>query len=131
LIYLNQGAMILGGGGGVTLTGSDASGTYKGLLIFGSRTLVRHSSGNGVNQPHSLGGSSTISLVGSIYLVNSDADMRAGTYQLLSFGGGGTSTTGIRGEIIVGAIAISGTGAINMTLDRSLLLSQDQIALVN
>jgi hypothetical protein len=130
MVFMSQGVVSLTSNGSISLTGSDTSGIYKGLLFFGARSAANHD-GQGSTPQHTMGGGASMELTGSIYLTNTDALMRAGTYQMLSFNGNPGSHTNVDGMIIVSALNLSGTSTIKMTLNALLTFSRDEFALVN
>jgi Flp pilus assembly protein TadG len=124
----NIGNINVGANSNINLIGSPASGTYKGILFFADRSAV--------STNDSLGGGGGLSVYGTIYLTDTIAQMgltSAATcpqYQSLSLGGGSTSSS-ITGEIIVGMLGMSGNAGITMTLSPTGFTAVRQIALVN
>lgn len=120
-----SGAFDLGANGSINLVGSLPSSSYKGILFFQDRTAAA--------QTHSLGGGGSLSLVGTIYLTNTLALMKASAsqYQALTIQGNAGNTTLIDGEIIVGTLELGGGGTIQMDLNPFSSLIISQVALVN
>ena len=120
----NAGAFDLGANGSISLTGSPNSSAYEGILFFQDRSSQA--------QSHSLGGGGSITLVGTLYMTNSIATMTSTPtqYQSLSLSGHGGSNTTITGEVIVGALSLSGSSGITMTLNSASTVTVRQIALV-
>jgi hypothetical protein len=132
MVYMKQGviSMTVNSSSNVSLKGSDTSGAYKGILFFGARDAANHD-GSGSTPQHYMQGGAGMNIVGSIYLTNTDALMRAGTYQKFAFAGNPGSLTNLDGMIIVSALSLTGTSSITMTLNALFTLSRDEIALVN
>jgi hypothetical protein len=132
--FINAGTFNIGSNANVTLTGSPAGSSYKGILFFEDRQSIANTTPS--KTPHTLGGGGTITLVGTIYLNNSDnsaplASADATHYQELDLGGTSGGTTTIQGEIIVNALSLGGTSGITMNLNSNAVITVDQIALVN
>jgi hypothetical protein len=123
LVYLTAsgGKAEIGANGAVFLKGSDQGSTYKGLLFFGNRSMPATT--------HKFGGGGAMTLEGTIYLTNTT--MTSTTFQTVLLRGSSGSSTLIKGQIIVSAIDLGGTGDIIMQLNPDLLLTVPQVALVN
>jgi hypothetical protein len=125
-------AELLGAGvSSFTPTGAPAS-PYFGILFFEDRNANAHV-GNGANQAHTIGqGNGCFSAVGTIYITNKLATMKADSthYQQVQYHG--NPCTGVQnyGEIIVSQLTVKGTSGINMGLFPNGFLKVRQIALV-
>ena len=73
-----------------------------------------------------------MTLVGTIYLTNTRADMLTtpATYQELDLQGGPGSGTLIEGEIIVSVLQLGGNGTIEMNLNSNASYIVSEVALV-
>ena len=126
----NVGSISLGANSNVTLIGSPTSGSYKGILFFVDRTAVSQTQTFG-------GGTSAITLYGTIYATDSISQMGATSSatcsqnELVYLTGTSGSTTTITGEIITSTLKLDGGGSITMTLSPLALTTVRQIALVS
>jgi hypothetical protein len=103
---------------------------YYGILFFQDRASVAHTANN---DSHTFGqGNGCFDLVGTIYITNTDATMRADNahYQKVTYNGTPCSSTIQQGEIIVSALSIVGTTNINMQLYPTSFLKVREVALV-
>src|SRR5258708_39002664 len=105
----------LASGSTTSLTGSDFSSSYKGILFFVDR--------NAQTQSHTLGGGSALTLIGTIYAASTVANMTsaagavcAGCYQTIQLRGGSGSGTLIDGQIFASHLDVGGGGSITMKL---------------
>jgi len=126
----NIGQLSLGANGTVSLIGSPTSGTYKGILFFIDHTALSQTLSLG-------GGTSSITLYGTIYATDSISQMGTSSsaacsqnQQVYLTGASGSQTT-ITGEIITSALQLDGGGTITMTLSPLALTTVRQIALIN
>ena len=123
------GAISIGANGSVNLVGSPSTSTYKGMLFFVDRSAV--------SQSHTLDGGGGLTLVGTVYMTDSVAQMGSsssatcGQYQSLTMQGNPGSSTHIMGEIITSTLTLGGTPGITMNLNPAALVTVRQIALVN
>lgn len=127
LVYLESGAgtIVLGANSDSRLVGSDASSSYKGILLFVNRSAPL--------QVHQLGGgNSSLTLIGTIYATNTKFAMLTTptTYQTVNLQGGGSSGTLVQGEIITSVLTTSGGGSIKMQLNPNAVIAINRIALV-
>lgn len=121
------GAVNIGANSNATLVGADNSSSYKGILFFVDRAAPK--------QTHSFGGTSAISLIGTIYATNdispnNSANTDLTTYQTIQLQGGAGSTTLIQGEIITDVLQMGGGGSIQMNLNPNYQLPISEVALV-
>jgi hypothetical protein len=125
----NAGQFNLGANGSINLVGSPIGSSYKGILFFQDRASVANTGKNA----HSLGGGGGLSLVGTIYLTNTLATMKADAthYQELDLQGTPGSATLIQGEVIVGVLGLGGNAGITMNLNSNKNLDISQVAMVN
>jgi hypothetical protein len=121
----NSGSINIGANGSVNLVGSPGGSAYKGILFFEDRAADA--------QSHSMGGGGAMTLIGTIYLTNTLATMKAASahYQGLTLQGTPGSGTLVQGEIIVGTLTLGGNGGITMNLNPNASLVVRQVALVN
>jgi Flp pilus assembly protein TadG len=132
LVYnTGTGLFIIGANGSANLVGSDSTSVYKGILLFEDRSAPANTTKN--TQAHILGGNSTMSLTGTIYITNSLSIMQAtpSQYQLVQLQGGGGNNTLIQGEIIASQLLLGGNGTIVMNLNPAATTPVRQVALVN
>jgi hypothetical protein len=132
LVYnTGTGLFIVGSNGSANLVGSDATSVYRGILFFEDRSAPANTTKN--TQAHILGGNSSMSLTGTIYITNSLSIMQTtpSQYQLLQLQGGGGSNTLIQGEIIASQLLLGGSGTIKMRLNPAPTTVLRQVALVN
>jgi hypothetical protein len=125
-----RGELSLGANGTVSLIGSPTSGTYKGILFFIDHTALSQTLSLG-------GGTSSITLYGTIYATDSISQMGTSSsaacsqnQQVYLTGASGSQTT-ITGEIITSELQLDGGGTITMTLSPLALTTVRQIALIN
>jgi len=105
---------------------------YYGILFFEDRNANAHT-GNGKNGAHILGqGNGCFSVVGTIYITNTQAIMQAtpAQYQEVKYHGTPCSSTVNVGQIIVSALDVVGTSSLNMQLYSTGFLTVRQLALV-
>ena len=96
---------------------------YYGILFFEDR--------NACAQTHTLGqGNGCFDLIGTIYITNTLALMKAGTDQTVDYHGTPCSSTANQGEIIVSDLSMQGNSQINMGLYPTGFLKVRQVALV-
>ena len=106
------GNVVVGGSGTVNLMGSPPGPPYYGILFFMDR--------NAANQTHSLGGTGSLNLNGTIYLTDSMAMMQAcSQYQALSFAGT-SGTSSVTGNIVTSALSMNGNSGMTVTLPSPL-----------
>jgi hypothetical protein len=129
--HTGAGTFNVGANSGADLLGSAAGSSYKGILFFQDRAAPANT-GAGGSDSHKFGGGGEVSLIGTIYITNSEAIMRAtpGQYQLVQFQGNPGSTTLIRGEIVASSILIAGNSEVKMQLDPSQAFVIRKVALV-
>ncbi len=97
---------------------------YYGILFFEDR--------NACAQTHTLGqGNGCFDLIGTIYITNTLAQMKAGVDQTVDYHGTPCSGTINQGEIIVSDLSMQGNSQINMDLYPTGVLNIRQVALVN
>ena len=132
LVYNSQtatspkpGPINIGSNGSISLVGSPAGSAYKGILFFEDHTMPA--------QVHTMGGGGGLTLLGTIYLNNTLATMKADAthYQQLNLQGTPGSTTYVQGEIIVGVLNMGGNAGITMNLNSNSTLVVRQVAMVN
>jgi hypothetical protein len=114
----------VGANSSASLVGSDSGTAFKGILFFQDRSSAAAS--------HSLGGGGNLTLLGTIYITNTLALMKANAaqYQSLTLQGNSGSSTLIKGEIIASSLALGGTPNITMNLNPNATLHIRQVALV-
>ena len=126
--------MYITGNGTIDLTanasavmrGSDTTSIYKGILFFVDRRPATQNA-----QTHTLGhGNSQITIVGTVYANDSNANALAGNYQTIALGGTGGSGTTITGMIITNVLTMIGTPAVTMNLSSTNLTIRS-IALIH
>jgi hypothetical protein len=125
LMYLGGGNINLGSQASMTLKGSDTTSSFKGILFF-----VNHSAGA---QTHKLGGGGALSQTGSLYATNCTATpcvISGSTYQSVELTGHSGNDTNIYGQIITDQLVLKGTSGVTMTLDSTILVPIDKVALV-
>jgi Flp pilus assembly protein TadG len=101
------------------------TGPYYGLLFFQDRNSAAYT--------HNIGqGNGCFDLVGTVYITNTLAIMKANPnqYQTVAYNGNSCSATINQGEIIVSALSIVGTTNVNMGLYPMGFLKVRKVALV-
>ena len=122
-----QASLILAGANNTaTVNGNSVPGPpYYGILFWEDRTANA--------QTHSLGqGNGCFTLIGTIYITNTQAIMKANPaqYQAVTYNGTPCSTTVQLGDIIAGTLTLGGTVSIEMQLEPYAFLNVRQVALV-
>ncbi len=124
-------AKFMGAGISTASPPASPSGPYYGILFFQDRNSVAHTTNN---NSHTFGqGNGCFDLVGTIYITNTVATMKADAnhYQLITYNGTPCSSTVNQGEIIVSALSIVGTTNINMQLYPFSFLKIRKVALIH
>lgn len=126
---------ILWGAGVVSTTSASVApvAPYYGILFFEKRDADAHT-GNGANGSHTLGqGNGCFSTVGTIYITNDLATMKAtpSKYQNVIYHGNPCTGVTNVGEIIVSSLEVKGSSGLVMTLYPLGFLTVRQVALVN
>ena len=89
---------------------------YYGILFWEDRNANTHSGGGSLtNKKHGLGqGNGCFTLVGTVYMTNTDAVMTADAthYQEIAYNGNPCSTTVQQGDITTGALGIVGSTTV-------------------
>jgi len=128
----NASAELLGAGVSSSNPTAAPAAPYYGILFFEQRNADAHT-GNGSKGAHTIGqGNGCFSVIGTIYITNTLAIMKADHthYQEVQYHG--TPCTGVAnfGEIIVSELTVKGTSGINMGLFPNGFLKVRQVALV-
>ncbi|MEX2260528.1 MAG: Tad domain-containing protein [Bryobacteraceae bacterium] len=121
LVYnTGSGVFDIGSNSSANLTGTPDVSIYKGILFFQDR--------NAPSKTHSLGGGGDLTLIGTLYLTNTNM---TASYQKLLLRGNSGNTTKVIGMVLASALDIGGTGSIQLQLNPDPILTVRQVALVN
>jgi Flp pilus assembly protein TadG len=125
-IDTNSNDTLLGAGISAANPTAVPSAPYYGILFFEDRNACHHA--------HTLGqGNGCFSIVGTIYITNSLAVMKATPAQYQEVDYNGTPCAGVNnyGELIVSQLTMKGTASLKMGLFPTGFLAIRQVALVN
>ncbi|HYL38406.1 MAG TPA: Tad domain-containing protein [Bryobacteraceae bacterium] len=124
MVVYNTGAGVfnIGANASATLTGSDNSSSYQGILFFQDRHAPA--------QTHSLGGGGQITLNGTLYITDTRDVMLADPSQYQTVTLGGNSGIQINGSIVVSLLQMWGTSNITFNLSAGPILMVQRLGLV-